>query len=285
MNDPHPSFRGCTVTRTTLQRGRSAGVELLEVDNGRLRLALLPQRGMGIWKAWLGDLELGWQSPVRGPVHPAFVPLADAGGLGWLDGFDELLCRCGLASNGAPDFDGQGRVRHALHGRIANLPADDVQIRRDDDCGALEVVGTVYETRVHHQKLRLRSTLTSRPGEAGFSLSDEVTNLSAEPASVQLLYHYNLGAPLLDAGSIVRAPVRQLVPRNERAAQGIAHWERVDAPSAGFVEQVYFAARGRLIWTKVARSLVRDSDGRPVHFIVHVEDISVRKRLDWLLFR
>ena len=29
------------------------------------------------------------------------------------------------------------------------------------------------------------------------------------------------------------------------------------------VEQVYFAARGRLIWTKLARSLVRDSDGRP----------------------
>ncbi len=46
------------------------------------------------------------------------------------------------------------------------------------------------------------------------------------------------------------------------------------------VEQVYFAARGRLIWTKVARSLVRDSDGRPVHFIVHVEDISVRKRME-----
>ena len=46
------------------------------------------------------------------------------------------------------------------------------------------------------------------------------------------------------------------------------------------VEQVYFAARGRLIWTKVARSLVRDSDGQPVHFIVHVEDISVRKRME-----
>ena len=51
------------------------------------------------------------------------------------------------------------------------------------------------------------------------------------------------------------------------------------------VEQVYFAARGRLIWTKVARSLVRDSDGQPVHFIVHVEDISVRKRMEASLQR
>ena len=51
------------------------------------------------------------------------------------------------------------------------------------------------------------------------------------------------------------------------------------------VEQVSFAARGQLIWTKVARSLVRDSDGQPVHFIVHVEDISVRKRMEASLQR
>jgi diguanylate cyclase (GGDEF)-like protein/PAS domain S-box-containing protein len=51
------------------------------------------------------------------------------------------------------------------------------------------------------------------------------------------------------------------------------------------VEQVYFAARGQLIWTKVARSLVRDSDGQPVHFIVHIEDISARKRMEASLQR
>jgi diguanylate cyclase (GGDEF)-like protein/PAS domain S-box-containing protein len=51
------------------------------------------------------------------------------------------------------------------------------------------------------------------------------------------------------------------------------------------VEQVYFAARGQLIWTKLARSLVRDSDGQPMHFIVHVEDISARKRMEASLQR
>ena len=85
-----------------LQGGLSDGVDWLEVDNGRLRTVLLPTRGMGIWKAWLGDWEIGWKSPVRGPVHPKYVPIADPSGLGWLDGFDELLCRCGLSSNGAP---------------------------------------------------------------------------------------------------------------------------------------------------------------------------------------
>src|ERR1700740_2851694 len=99
-----PSARAaaCTTTSKALRGGRSDGLELIEIDNGALRVALLPQRGMGIWKAWLGDLELGWRSPVRGPVHPSHVPLFDPNGLGWLEGFDELLCRCGLTSNGAP---------------------------------------------------------------------------------------------------------------------------------------------------------------------------------------
>ena len=64
---------------------------------------------------------------MRGPVHPKFVPLAEPSGVGWLDGFDELLCRCGLVSNGAPEFDERGQLRYGLHGRIANLPARKVE--------------------------------------------------------------------------------------------------------------------------------------------------------------
>ena len=36
--------------------------------------------------------------------------MGEPSGLGWLDGFDELLVRCGLESNGAPEFDADGRV-------------------------------------------------------------------------------------------------------------------------------------------------------------------------------
>ena len=91
---------------------------------------------MGIWKAWLGDAKgnewpLGWNSPIRGPVHPKFVPIAEPSGLGWLDGFDELLCRCGLFSNGAPDFDERGVLLHPLHGRIANRPAHRLSVETD----------------------------------------------------------------------------------------------------------------------------------------------------------
>ena len=61
----------CSLRRERLSGGLRQGVELITLDNGALRLAICPTRGMGLWKAWLGELELGWQSPNAGPVHPA----------------------------------------------------------------------------------------------------------------------------------------------------------------------------------------------------------------------
>lgn len=51
--------RGYLVHKRRLEGGLSSGVEMVEVDNGRLRFRLLPTRGMALWKAWLGDIEFG----------------------------------------------------------------------------------------------------------------------------------------------------------------------------------------------------------------------------------
>ena len=83
--------KGYSVTKRTLRGGLRDGVDMIEVDNGRLWFAVVPTRGMGIWRAVCGDMHLGWKSPVHGPVHPAFVPLWEPSGIGWLSGFDELL--------------------------------------------------------------------------------------------------------------------------------------------------------------------------------------------------
>ena len=52
------------------------------------------------------------------------------GGLGWLEGFGEMLNRCGLASFGAPGIDvvpsntgAPTEVTLGLHGKISYLPA------------------------------------------------------------------------------------------------------------------------------------------------------------------
>ena len=240
-----PGLGKAGVTKRTWSGGLSDGVVGVELNNGKISLQVLPTRGMGIHDVTLsGDSELatiGWKSPVRGPVNPAFVDVGEPSGLGWLDGFDEFFVRCGLESNGAPEFDDQTRaLKFPLHGRIANKPAHEVELTIDTDKQELSLRGVVEESRFHFQKLRMTSTITTKFGSSSFTVRDEIENVSALPATMQMLYHINFGLPLLDAGSRVVAPVKMLVPRTPRAASGIKSWDSYPAPEPGFEEMVYF---------------------------------------------
>lgn len=229
---------GFSIELRTLRGGLREGVDVIEINNGKCRLIVVPTRGMSVWKGWCGDVELGWKSPVRGPVHPAFVALNEPSGLGWLDGFDELLVRCGLESNGAPDFDENGRLSKPLHGRIGNKPAEHVEVEIDGD--EISIKGVVVESRFHFTKLRLLTTLRTKFNEPGFRIHDEVENFSASDAEMQMLYHVNFGSPFVGAGSEVSLPIDELVPRNDWAAEGIGHWSTYTEPTAGMEERVYF---------------------------------------------
>jgi hypothetical protein len=231
---------GYSVTKRTLRAGRSQGVEAVEVQSGDLRFTLLPTRGMGLWKASLGSLQLGWRSPLRGPVHPALVRLSEPGGLGWLDGFDELLVRCGLESNGAPEFAPDGRLLYGLHGKIANIPAHKVEVTVDGDAGEISVTGTVDEARLFGNKLRLESTCATRVGRPAIRITDTVTSLSAEPADLELLYHVNFGPPLVSPGAKVVLPLRRLAPRDAAAAGDLPAWDTYGPETPGLPEACFF---------------------------------------------
>lgn len=231
---------GYLVNKGTLHGGLRDGVDVIEIDNGAFRFIVVPTRGMGIWRAMYGDETIGWQSPVRGPVHPGFVRLWEPSGIGWLDGFDELICRCGLENNGAPEFDETGKLLWGLHGRIANIPAHRVTLEIDGDTGEIALTGEVDEARLFGNKLRLRSTFTTRPGQPGLTITDTVTNISAEPSEMELLYHCNFGVPLLAPGAKAVLPVRKVAPRDAVAQADVDHWDIYDPETPGSTESVFF---------------------------------------------
>ncbi|GAB6187078.1 aldose 1-epimerase family protein [Thermopirellula anaerolimosa] len=228
------------VTKRRLHGGPCDGVDVVEIGNGEMNVTVVPTRGMGIWKAESGPVKLGWISPTRGPVHPALVPIFDPSGLGWLDGFDELLVRCGLESNGAPEFKEDGTLRYPLHGRIANLPAEHVQVAVDDETGEVSVLGRVRETRLFFAKLQLTTRISLLPGRSEFTVTDTVTNLAGVPGEMELLYHINFGAPLLGPQSRVVLPIREMAPRDAVAAAEIDRWDVYGPGVPGKPETVYF---------------------------------------------
>ncbi|HLW66393.1 MAG TPA: aldose 1-epimerase family protein [Gemmataceae bacterium] len=226
------------IRKQRLRGGLQDGVDEIEVNNGALSFSILPTRGMGIWKGSYHGLTLGWQAPVQGPVHPQFVNLADRKGLGWLTGFNEWLCRCGLVSNGPPGDD-QGTAL-TLHGRIANLPAHLVQASISfDKPHTLTISGIVDEGGLFLGRLRLHTTYSTELDSNRIAIHDEVENVSSQPAEMQLLYHLNFGPPLLQAGSRFALPIREAAPHTPRAAEDIDGFDVYLGPTAGYQEQVY----------------------------------------------
>lgn len=248
-----------SLRKRTLRGGLRDGVDVVEIDNGRLRLTLVPTRGLGIHRAECDGVRLGWSSPVRGPVHPRFVPQDEASGIGWLSGFDEFLVRCGLEYCGTPEWNNAGKLIHPLHGRIANLPAHYVEASLDPATREITVVGIVDEARMFSNKLRLKSTLRTTLGSPSFTVTDEITNLSRNEGELELLYHINQGPPLAAPGSKFAAPVKTLIPKNDDAAANVRSWQTYP-PAEHVPENVFFfeLVPGPDGWTK---TLLHTADG------------------------
>jgi galactose mutarotase-like enzyme len=234
------SATGYQVHKRTLRGGLRDGVDVVELTAGELSLCIVPDRGMGIWRGSYGDVQLGWRSPVQGPVNPRYVSVAEDNGLGWLQGFDEWLCRCGLECNGPPERDSAGQLQATLHGTIANRPAHHVAVTVDGDAGEISVTGIVDEGRLFGNLLRLKSTVIVRMGESKFRIIDEITNRGAQPAELELLYHINFGPPLVGPGARLIAPVKTLAPRDDAARPDVPTWDTCHAEEAGAAEAVHY---------------------------------------------
>jgi Domain of unknown function (DUF4432) len=236
-----------SVRRQRLHGGKQDGVDLIVIDNGRMTMTVVPTRGMGILRVVMGDLRLGWDSPVREVVHPKYVNLEARGGLGWLEGFNEWLARCGLEWAGHPGPDRfvnnvgeQAEMNLTLHGKVANIPASEVEVIVErEPRPRIRVRGRVDERAFYGPKLELWTEVWTEPGSSTFRIEDALTNRSAFESEFQLLYHVNYGPPLLGAGARFSAAVQRVTPFNAHAAKDVATYAEYSGPVRGFIEQVY----------------------------------------------
>ncbi len=236
-----------SVKKYTLSGGRQAGVEVIEVDNGCLRMLVVPTRGMSILRVESGDVRLGWDSPVKEVVHPQFIHLDSRGGLGWLEGFNEWLVRCGLEWAGHPGKDqfrnnvgDEVEMDLTLHGKIGNIPASEVEVVIEAGPPPRIIIrGLVEERMFYGPQLSLWTSISTEIGSNTFRVEDAVTNLGAHDQEFQIIYHANFGPPLLGAGAHFLGAVERVTPFNARAAETLADFAAYTGPQPGFIEQVY----------------------------------------------
>jgi hypothetical protein len=236
-----------SVRKFKLHGGKQEGVDVIEVYNGCLRFAVTPTRGMSVLWVECGGVRLGWESPVKEIVDPKFINLHDRGGLGWLEGFNEWMVRCGLEWAGHPGRDkfrnnvgDEVEMDLTLHGKIGNTPASEVEVLIEPSSPPrIHIRGLVEERMFYGPKLSLQTDISTELGSNSFRIEDGITNHSAYDQEFQIIYHANFGAPLLGAGSRFSGAIASVRSFNKHAAKNVKTFSEYSGPQPGFIEQVY----------------------------------------------
>ena len=141
-----------------------------------------------------------------------------------------FLYTAGLANvGGACEEDG---FYHYAHGALKNTPAQNVcweSAWEGDEC-ALRIAGEVRDAQFFGRNLVLRREILSRAGEKRLWIDDCIENQGFAPEQMMLLYHLNLGFPLLDEETCLYAPVLESEALSEHTARNDPDYARMAAP-------------------------------------------------------
>lgn len=214
--------------------GKGDGMRLLEINNGKgVELTVVLDRCADISRLRYKGVNLSYFSPC-GYVAPAYY---DAAGANWLKSFTAgYLTTCGLQAVGSPCTDEGEEL--PLHGSIANIPAEQVYWLEEE--GDLVVYATIRDEGIFAPKLRMSREIRVSLRSNEFSIQDTIENTGDTRQPFEILYHMNMGYPMLDEDSILEIPSAEVLPRDEHAAEDIGNWMHMMKPEAGYVERCYF---------------------------------------------
>ncbi len=284
-----PSLFGTKLTKTELRRRigdfrQIVGVELSELQDGAQRglrvlefksgsglcFTVLVDRSMDFGRFEFKGTPFAWQSGT-GFRHPALIDPMGEGGNGFMRGFSGLLCTCGLDHVRQPDrgsadhFDLPLRqeINYPMHGRGALQPAHlgGYGLRWDGDEAVLWCEGTVYQAQVMGEHLSLTRRIEVAVGSSQVHFTDTVRNHGFSRTPHMLLYHINLGWPLLDDGARFSAPITGTLAANMPREVQQADYRVQTAPQSRFVQQVFDHAFKADAQGRVPTALLNDRLG------------------------
>jgi hypothetical protein len=196
-----------SVRRVTLDDGPERGVRALAFSTGGgLDFWVLSDRSMDIGPLWVGGVQIAWQ-PAGGFPAAGLLDAESENGRGFNRGFSGFLVTCGMAHVRQP------RDGHPLHGRMPFTPARVTAHGEDWDAPepVLYAEGEVVEAAYGGDAFRLRRRIESPVGGRTLRVRDTVENLASSPSPHEMLYHFNLGWPVVRDGTTVSLDGKDLL--------------------------------------------------------------------------
>ena len=142
-----------------------------------------------------------------------------------------MIYTCGLDSVG-------GREGFEVHGSLHNIPAEILRA----ECGEAGIVveALVRDTELFGKNLTFKRKITSAVGSDSVTVEDTLINEGFRDEEYCLLYHVNVGYPMLDDGAKVVMDMAERVARTPWSAQNAAIASDMGAPVVGEEETCYF---------------------------------------------
>lgn len=214
--------------------GKGDGMRLYEVNNGKgLELTISPDRNCDITRLRYKGINMSYMSPC-GYVAPSYY---DSIGSNWLNSFTAgFLTTCGLNGVGTPCVDEGEEI--PLHGTIANQPCE--QSYYYEDKGLLIIKSVTKDETIFGRKLRLNREIRVSTESNSFTIEDTIENTGGKKEAFEILYHMNMGYPLLDEDSVITIPAQSVSGRDDHATEDIANWMNMEKPQADYQERCYY---------------------------------------------
>lgn len=217
-----------------LQNGKGDGMHFLYVRNGKgLEAWISLDRAGDVSRMSVCGDNMGYFAPC-GYVAPQYY---DGDGVGFLKSFTAgFFTTCGLTAVGSPCED-EGEIL-PLHGTISHIPA---QLRAiEETADELVVKMQIRDAALFGRKLVMDRVYRFSYTENVFTVEDTVTNEGDVTSPYMILYHCNMGYPLVSENSQVVIPHDSVVARDDFAAEHIDTALTLEKPQAGYRERCYY---------------------------------------------
>ena len=215
--------------------GKGDNMRLFEVNNGSgLEFTICADRSADISRLSYQGINLSYFS-VCGYAAPTY---SDKTGLNFLKSFNcGFLTTCGVQSIGSPsEYEG---TEYGLHGTMSHTPADQVSYDISEN-GDITVTAKMTDACIFNQKISLVRPYHCAYGSNELTLEDIFKNEGSKEEPFLLLYHMNMGYPLLSESSLVDISSAKVVARNEAAEPEVDQWNKMIPPVANYDERCFY---------------------------------------------
>ena len=214
--------------------GKADGMRMLRVKNGKgLEFTVSLDKCADITELSVKGDNYAFICPC-GYVAPTYY---DNKGAGFLKSFTAgFMTTCGLTSVGSPCADNGEEL--PLHGTVSHIPCENYMWHIEND--EIHIKAYMRDASLFSHKLLLEREYVCSLKENVLTLKDTVTNIGFDETPLQMLYHCNMGYPLLSEKSMLTIPSSNVEARNEHAQSGIDTWNACEEPQVGYEEMCFY---------------------------------------------